>query len=427
MSKDIRVPEGYKKTDLGVIPEEWEIIKLGEFSEKIQYGYTQSSTTEAIGPKFLRITDIQNNSVNWENVPYCKCSDKDYEKYKLIDNDLVFARTGATTGKSFLIKNPPKAIFASYLIKVTPSERLNPQFVYFFFQTPQYWKQIHSNISGSTLGGVNASKLSNLKILIPSLPEQRTISSILSKIDERIERTTQIIEKTELLKKGLMQQLLTRGINNTHFKKTVIGEIPEAWNFRQIGKLVKQVRKPVYVEKELHYQEIGIRSHGKGIFHKVEITGKELGNKRVFWIEPNCLILNIVFAWERAVAATSNQEIGMIASHRFPMFRPDEDQILLSFIVLYLNSSRGANALQSVSPGGAGRNKTLNQKEFLKLPIPVPPLAEQEKIVEINNKANAYLEIEQRKLETLNKIKSGLIQDLFTGRVRVKLNEEVTV
>src|ERR1035438_5653050 len=87
----------------------WQIKSLGEVAESIQYGFTHSAITQNIGPKFLRITDIQNGNVDWNSVPYCYC---DEEKFLLKDGDILFARTGATTGKSFLVKNPPRSVFA---------------------------------------------------------------------------------------------------------------------------------------------------------------------------------------------------------------------------------------------------------------------------------------------------------------------------
>ena len=297
----------------------------------------------------------------------------------------------------------------------------NRNFIYYTLLNAQ--NSLASVSQGSTFDAINGKELRSLSLLIPPLPEQKKIAAILSSVDDAIQATQAVINQTRRVKQGLLQQLLTRGIGHTRFKQTEIGEIPEEWDVHQIGNLFKQVRKPVSVEKESHYQEIGIRSHGKGIFHKDKITGEKLGNKRVFWIEPNCLILNIVFAWERAVAVTNNQEKGMIASHRFPMFKPDGRRILLSFIILYFHSLKGMHALGSISPGGAGRNKTLSQKAFLKLPIPVPPLVEQTRIAEAISKIDIALDKEQQKLESLNRTKRGLMQDLLTGRVRVKPDE----
>ncbi len=428
MSEKCQAPEGYKITELGFIPKEWEVGSLDNIAE-INPKNNVSHLEDNSNVTFLPMQNVGGNGriLKYETRKYGDVK-KGYTCFS--EKDILFAKITPCmeNGKGALAANLENKVgFGSteyHVLRSKPNG--SPEFIFYITK----WEKLRKEAEKYMIGSAGQRRVSknlffSYKIPIPTFPEQQKIAIILNSVDDVIQATQAIVNKTCRFKQGLLQWLLTCGINNTHFKKTAIGEIPEYWNVRQIGDLVKQVRKPVSVEKEAYYQEIGIRSHGKGIFHKTQKIGKELGNKRVFWVEPNCLILNIVFAWERAVAATNNQEIGMIASHRFPMFRPDEDQILLSFIVLYLNSSRGANALQSVSPGGAGRNKTLNQKEFLKLPIPVPPLVEQKNIVEMNNKINVYLEIEQRKLETLIRIKNGLMNDLLSGRVRVKLNKEV--
>lgn len=102
-------------------------------------------------------------------------------------------------------------------------------------------------------------------------------------------------------------------------------------------------------------------------FYKEEVSAVEIGNKRVFWVEPDCFVVNIVFAWERAVARTTEQEKGMIASHRFPMYKPKKDIVDLDYITKYFITKRGQNVLMLASPGGAGRNKTLGQKNLQKV------------------------------------------------------------
>ena len=108
-------------------------------------------------------------------------------------------------------------------------------------------------------------------------------------------------------------------------KKTKLGLIPQDWKLMSIDEITDRIQKPVDTQPDEEYQEIGIRSHGKGLFHKDKVTGKSLGNKRVFWIEPDCFVVNIVFAWEHAIAKTTENESGMIASHRFPMYKPKGD------------------------------------------------------------------------------------------------------
>jgi type I restriction enzyme S subunit len=153
----------------------------------INYGHTESASSDPVGPRFLRITDIQNDRVDWDTVPYCRLEATDLPKYQLANGDIVFARTGATTGKSFLVADPPKAVFASYLIRLRLiDKKLLPEFVSLFFQTAGYWKSIKDGASGSAQGGFNATKLGELSIPIPPLPEQRRIVGILDEAFEGI-------------------------------------------------------------------------------------------------------------------------------------------------------------------------------------------------------------------------------------------------
>nr|MBO6294977.1 hypothetical protein [Schwartzia sp. (in: firmicutes)] len=113
------------------------------------------------------------------------------------------------------------------------------------------------------------------------------------------------------------------------------------WSVMRLEEFLTPVRKPVDVEPVKLYVQIGIKSHGKGIFYKEPVTGTALGKKNVFWVEPNCFVLNIVFAWEQAIAKTTESERGMIASHRFPMFQANESKVDLDYLIAYLLTKRG--------------------------------------------------------------------------------------
>ncbi len=202
----------FKKTEIGEMPEGWEIQELSQICEKPQYGYTQSSMKVPVGPKFLRITDIQDMKVNWANVPYCICPEEVFNKYALNTGDILFARTGATTGKSYLVEQCPKAVFASYLIRLRPRKNVDPFFIHSFFNSFSYWGQIRRNSVGSAQGGVNAETLSRILAPLPLLSEQQEIAKILSDADKEIEALEQKRDKYKLLKTGMMQKLLTGGI-----------------------------------------------------------------------------------------------------------------------------------------------------------------------------------------------------------------------
>lgn len=153
------------------------------------------------------------------------------------------------------------------------------------------------------------------------------------------------------------------------------------WTPARLGDLIAPVPRPVDVKPTELYREIGIRSYGNGIFHKPPVSGLEIGEKRVFRIEPGDFVVNIVFAWEGAVAIAGNSEAGMIGSHRFPVFRAISDRINLRYLLYYFRTQPGLDLLLRVSPGGAGRNRTLGKAEFLNQTIPIPPPHEQSKIV----------------------------------------------
>lgn len=188
----------------------------------------------------------------------------------------------------------------------------------------------------------------------------------------------------------------------------------------KLGRLLRRVRKPVEVEADQLYREIGIFSHGKGIFYKEERTGGSLGNKRVYWIEPGCFVANIVFAWEQAIAKTTSAEKGMIASHRFPMYKPVEGKLDLDYLVYFFRMPRAKYLLGLASPGGAGRNKTLGQQAFLDLEIPLPPFAEQRKIADILSTWDEAIVLTEQLIEAKQRRKKALMQQLLTGKRRFK-------
>ncbi|WP_107111800.1 restriction endonuclease subunit S [Shewanella algae] len=195
--------------------------------------------------------------------------------------------------------------------------------------------------------------------------------------------------------------------------------VPEGWSYRTVAEILEKVSNPVDVDSSATYQEIGIRSHGKGIFHKEPILGKNLGNKRVFHIEPDCFVVNIVFAWEQAIAKTSEAEVEMIASHRFPMFRPKSGLCDIDFILYYFNTKKGKSLLELASPGGAGRNKTLGQSEFAKLGLLLPSVEEQKKIAQILSTWDKAITTTEQLLANSQQQKKALMQQLLTGKKRL--------
>ena len=202
------------------------------------------------------------------------------------------------------------------------------------------------------------------------------------------------------------------------YKKTKGGWIPVEWGCVPFSSLFNRASVPVSVEPEDTYQEIGIRSHCKGVFLKEERIGRTIGNKRVFWCKPGTLVFNIVFAWEQAVAVLGPESEGLIASHRFPMYRARNSCASEMFYLWFFSSPRGKHSLALASPGGAGRNKTLGQGELDFLFLPAPPLPEQELIAEVLSAWDRAIALTDRLINAKQRLKKGLMQQFLTGRMR---------
>lgn len=194
-------------------------VKLSSCSD-IGYGYTSKSSSEFLGPQYLRITDIQDDSVDWLLVPKINEKSSDVGKFILNDGDIVFARTGATTGKSYLIKEPPISVFASYLIRVDANRNyVEPEYLRHYFRSDDYWTAINAGISGAAQGGFNASKLGELSFPLPDLTIQK---KIIEKLDV-IEAHSTIVKKSQENKvkelKLLRQSILKQAFNGDLVKE----------------------------------------------------------------------------------------------------------------------------------------------------------------------------------------------------------------
>ncbi|MBF0408757.1 MAG: restriction endonuclease subunit S [Candidatus Riflebacteria bacterium] len=164
------------------LPRGWEWVMLGEISARIHYGFTASANASLKNIRLLRITDIQDNKVNWESVPGCTITEKEANQYKLNNNDILIARTGGTIGKSYLVENLRfEAVFASYLIRVVPPTNIYVRYLKLCIESPLYWRQLYAKCSGTGQPNVNGTSLSTLLLSLPPLAEQHRI---VAKIDQ---------------------------------------------------------------------------------------------------------------------------------------------------------------------------------------------------------------------------------------------------
>ena len=423
---------GYKKTRVGWIPEEWEIHKLSACSELRISNVNKKCKPDELKILLCNYKDVYHNEEITNDLPFMLATAKksEIESFSIKKGDVLITKDSESPqdiGIPAFVKNHMDRLLCGYhLILIRPYDvTLNGRFLSKFLQSHRMKYYFSTVANGVTRFGLTLNSVKELKLPIPQLIEQNKIVATLSTWDKAITQTQTLIDSKTKLKKGLTQKLLTGQLRVTispsskTFIQTKIGLLPEDWEVKPFTALFQRISEPIRVKQEKEYREIGIRSHGKGVFHKNPVTGAQLGNKRVFHVKPGTLVFNIVFAWEQAVGIFSEKENGFIASHRFPMFRADQAKCLEAFALLFFLSKRGKHGLGIASPGGAGRNKTLGQQELNHLYLPIPPIHEQKKIIHILNLCETEITQLTKQKNALEKQKKGLMQKLLTGEIRV--------
>ncbi|WP_313384451.1 restriction endonuclease subunit S [Chishuiella sp.] len=395
----------YKNTPIGPIPMDWEVKKLGELGETLN-GLTYSPkdiVEENKGILVLRSSNIQNDNLVFDDNVFVKSTNLKYNPVELNDI-LICVRNGSKSliGKNTLITEEAKGMAFGAFMSIYRSE-LN-SYLYHCFKSDIYQNHINKNL-GATINSINGSDLKQFSFPLPPLPEQQKITEVLSTWDKAIKETDAIIKKLEKRNKALAFSLLRGKMVSKNFKEITLSKF---LTFTQ-----REIDKPTE-----NYLALGIRSHGKGLFHKPDSDPKAIAMEKLYEVKENDFIVNITFAWEHAVAIVSKEDVGGLVSHRFPTYEIDTNQVKVEYFRHLILQPFFRKMLENISPGGAGRNRVLSKKDLLKLKVSIPTLEEQDKVAEILNTANQEVKRYQQKLEALKLQKKGLMQQLLTGKVR---------
>lgn len=206
------------------VPQGWEWERWGNIAQTIQYGYNAPALEHGV-IKMVRISDIQENCVLWDNVPYCLIDENDIDTYLLKVNDILFARTGGTVGKSFLVEEvPEKAIYAGYLIRTRYSSLLNPRYMKSFMESQLYWEQLKNGTIATAQPNCNGKTLAKMLLPIPPTKEQDRIVKKLTQLSSFLDNYGLCQDRLNLLNEEIKEQL----------KKSILQEAIQ-------GKLVTQL------------------------------------------------------------------------------------------------------------------------------------------------------------------------------------------
>ena len=395
------------------IPESWEWVRLITLSKLIHYGYTASAAPKG-NSKLLRITDIQDDKVDWPTVPFCTIKDNELEKYQLHNRDILIARTGGTIGKTYIVRELNEtAVFASYLIRAVPLENVYEVYLKLFMSSPCYWTQLTDAASGTGQPNVNGQSLSNLIVPLPPLAEQRRIVAKIEELLPKVEEYGKAQEKLnklneelpERLKKSVLQeaiegrlvpqdpndepasallakireekkQLVKEGkLKKKDLEEKPISEdeipfeIPESWEWVRFGTITinrDSERIPLSVDERSRLEKKYDYYGASGVIDKVD---KCLFKKPLLLIgEDGANLINR----STPIAFIARGEY-WVNNHAHVLDYINED--LMQYMCWYIN----AISLVDYITGTA--QPKMNQEKMNSILVALPPLAEQRRIV----------------------------------------------
>lgn len=396
--------EGYKMSELGEIPSDWEIISLESLGE-FKNGINKGKDDFGFGVKFVNIQDAYiGNSIVESRLGRLNVNEKEKEIYKLINGDIVVVRSSVKpegVGYPILFDGAQEdVVYCGFMIRYRYNiDKVNPLFMLYQLRSSKARKQVLDLSTVSANTNINQESYKKVKIILPTKKEQEKIASILSTVDEQIDNVDALIEKNKELKKGLMQTLLTKGIGHTKFKKTEIGEIPEEWEVKKLGDIFKLSSGNFLSQKNIVdgcypvYGGNGVNGyHNEYMFQESKLVIGRVGAKC------GCVCLSQSKAW-----ITDN---ALYISEKIKEF--DDKYMYYLLDSINLNSYANQNAQPVIS----------GQKIY-GIYVAFPNINEQIKITKILSQIDEKIEEYENKKKKLEELKKGLMQQLLTGMIRV--------
>ncbi|WP_338506195.1 restriction endonuclease subunit S [Turicibacter sp. KK003] len=418
--------EGYKKTELGYLPLDWDVKKLGYITNNVTIGLVKTMTAHYCeqGVPLIRNSNIKEDKIDKENMVFLTYEFAEANENKRLKvGDIVTVHTG-DIGTSAVIEKDMDGAHGFATLNTT----VNPEIIYNYylskyFNSNMYKKQAISFSTGDGRFNLNLKDFVNSLIPIPPLKEQKKIAEILSSVDAVIEKTEQVIAKTEEVKKGLMQQLLTKGIGHTEFKQTEIGEIPLEWEVVSIESFSTVIRgasprpkgDPRYYGGNVpRLMGADVTRDKKYVTPKIDFLTEE-GAKLSRQMSKGdfVIVCSGTVGLPAILAIDACIHDGFLA---LKDINPKVSKEYLYYIFTQLRQQLDSKATH----GGVFTNLTTQiVKEFK---IALPSIDEQENISNILKGIDDKIDLEQKHMDKLSDIKKGLMQQLLTGKTRVKID-----
>jgi len=417
----------FKETPIGKIPEDWEIVNLKgrvdiETGKRAKGGALDKGRVASIGGEHL---DDEGN-ILWDEMKFIpEHFYNSLKQGKVRLGDILLVKDGATTGKVAFVRSlryEKVAVNEHVFVMRSRVKELKNEFLFYFLFSKLGQIQIKTRFHGM-IGGITRGDIETVLTTLPPLEEQEAIVRILSTVDKAILKTNEIIRKTERLKKGLMQELLTKGIGHKEFKDTEIGRIPKEWKIVRLNEISLIMdckhRTPKYCERgypvllprNVKEGKIFLQEAPKTTYEEFkDLTEKYKPQKGDIIYTRNAKV-GVAGLVETNEPFALGQDLVGIRPHK---------NIEPKFLLYVLNSTIIRNYVLKLQTGSTF--KRINLSLIRELPIPFPQFEEQEKIAKVLSAIDRKLETERKEKEKLEKIKRVLMDLLLTGKVRVKVS-----
>lgn len=387
---------------------EWEEKKLGEISSNIMYGLNSSAVEFDGENKYIRITDINEINGKFEPNPLTSPSGTLDDNFLVNENDILFARTGASVGKTYHYNiKDGKLYFAGFLIRFHIN-KANSKFIYYHTLKKDYNKWIALTSMRTGQPGVNAEEYKNYKIKLPCLEEQEKIADFLSNVDKKISITEEKLDLFKEYKKGIMQKIFKQELR---FKDSNGNDYPE-WEEKRLEKFLIE-----YNEKTtINNQYSTISSTATGIYLQEEYFNRQIAssdNTGYKILNKNQLVFSPQNLWLGNININLKYEKGIV-SPSYKIFDINENFILINYFKHILKTSRMLEKYKNASEQGASIvRRNLDMKQFLEIKIDLPCLEEQQKIADFLSSIDNKIDSLAAELENLKEFKKGLLQQMF--------------
>ncbi len=403
----------WKNSPLGRIPSDWMVERGEQLAEKITKGASpnwQGFSYVDDGILFVTSENVRDGYLDVSNPKFVESGFNEKQKNSTLSRgDVLINLVGASIGRScrFFTDLSFVANINQAVCLFRPNCRSNPDYLHQFLQAPSTIRRLVGSQADGARPNISLSDIRTFYFLLPPVPEQMKIGTILSTWDRAIELTEKLIAAKQKRKQALMQQLLAgKGVKLA----------PLSAFLTPTKYAVPKPNEP--------YRALGIRSHCKGTFQRLVEDPDSVAMDTLYEVKQSELIVNITFAWEGAIAIVKPEDEGCLVSHRFPTYSVDPKKADIDFIRHLLTMPSFIFQLGFISPGGAGRNRVLSKTDFLKLRVKLPSIGEQTRIGTILMTSARELTLLAERLDSLKRQKKGLMQQLLTGKVRVKVDSE---